>query len=110
MFPLLLETVTKILDPSTIRWIGFSHFEADACGALNNWLEAAPSAEAVCTFVGALVSVNDFATRSDLFHQVGDVEPSTESDLLTREQGNRTARQRGSTRERTGTRAVVTDQ
>ena len=63
MFPQLLETVGKILDPSTIRWIGFSHFEADECGALNNWLEAAPSAEAVCTFVGAMVSVNDFATR-----------------------------------------------
>lgn len=129
MFALLLETVTKILDPSTIRWIGFSHFEADECGALNNWLEAAPSAEAVCTLVGALVSVNDFATRpahvlkcddvlttgkyryrliatphlphgwdagmlfeetqrtlfcSDLFHQVGNVEPSTESDLVGR--------------------------
>ncbi len=47
MFPLLLETVTQILDPSTIRWLGLSHFEADECGALNNWLEAAPSAEAV---------------------------------------------------------------
>ena len=129
MFPLLLETVRNILDPATIRWIGFSHFEADECGGLNNWLEAAPSAEAVCTFVGALVSVNDFATRpahilksddvlptgkyryrliatphlphgwdagmlfeetqrtlfcSDLFHQVGNVEPSTESDLIGR--------------------------
>ena len=63
MFPLLFETVGKILEPSTIRWIGFSHFEADECGALNQWLEAAPSAEAVCTFVGAVVNVNDFATR-----------------------------------------------
>ena len=63
MFPLLLETVREILEPSSIRWIGFSHFEADECGALNNWFEVAPSAEAVCTFVGAMVSVNDFATR-----------------------------------------------
>jgi len=63
MFPQLLETVGKILEPSTIRWIGFSHFEADECGALNNWLEVAPSAEPVCTFVGAMVSVNDFAIR-----------------------------------------------
>ena len=129
MFPLLLETVGKILDPSTIRWIGFSHFEADECGALNQWLEAAPSAEAVCTFVGAVVNVNDFAIRpahdlkrndvlttgkyrfrlvptphlphgwdagmlfeetqrtllcSDLFHQVGDVESFTESDVIGR--------------------------
>ncbi len=63
MFPQILETVGKILAPSKIRWIGFSHFEADECGALNNWLEAAPSAEPVCTFVGAMVSVNDFAAR-----------------------------------------------
>lgn len=63
MFPQLLEVVGRILDPSTIRWIGFSHFEADECGALNDWLEVAPSAEAVCTFVGAIVNVNDFAAR-----------------------------------------------
>ena len=63
MFPHLVETVGKIVEPATIRWIGFSHFEADECGALNEWLEAAPSAEAVCTFVGAMVSVNDFASR-----------------------------------------------
>ena len=40
MFPQMLETVRKIVEPSTIRWIGFSHFEADECGALNNWLES----------------------------------------------------------------------
>ena len=63
MFPLLFETVGKIIEPSTLRWIGFSHFEADECGALNEWLEASPLAEAVCTFVGAMVNVNDVATR-----------------------------------------------
>ena len=35
MFPLLRETVAKIIDPSQIRWVGFSHFEVDECGALN---------------------------------------------------------------------------
>ena len=63
IFPLVREEVAKIIDPSKIRWIGFSHFEADECGALNEWLEIAPRAEAVCSFVGALVSVNDFAMR-----------------------------------------------
>ncbi|NLX98124.1 MAG: MBL fold metallo-hydrolase [Rhodopirellula sp.] len=133
MFPLILETARQILEPSAIRWIGFSHFEADECGALNQWLQAAPSAEPVCTFVGAMVNVNDFAIRpahvftgndllatgkyryrllptphlphgwdagmlfeetqhtlfcSDLFHQVGNVEPSTESDLIGRFRGS----------------------
>jgi hypothetical protein len=63
MFPLLREAVARIIDPATIRHIGFSHFESDECGALNEWLEIAPQAQAVCGLVGAMVSVNDFAIR-----------------------------------------------
>lgn len=63
MFPLVREAVATVIDPARIRWIGFSHFEADECGALNEWLTVAPEAEAVCSLVGALVSVNDFALR-----------------------------------------------
>jgi len=63
MFPALLEEVRKVVNPSKIRWIGFSHFESDECGSLNNWLDVAPHAEPVCSQVGALVNVNDFANR-----------------------------------------------
>src|SRR5258708_14233631 len=63
MFPDTLEAVSSIIDPAHLRWIGFSHFEADECGALNEWLAAAPQAQAVCSVVGAMVSVDDFATR-----------------------------------------------
>jgi flavorubredoxin len=63
MFPLVREAVARVLDPATIRHIGFSHFESDECGALNSWLEAAPHAQPVCGLVGALVSVNDFSAR-----------------------------------------------
>jgi flavorubredoxin len=63
MFPAVLEEVRKVIDPAKLRWIGFSHFESDECGALNHWLEAAPHAEPICSRVGALVSVNDFANR-----------------------------------------------
>jgi flavorubredoxin len=62
-FPALREAVARVLDPATIRWVGFSHFESDECGALNLWLDAAPHAQAVCSVVGALVNVNDFAVR-----------------------------------------------
>jgi flavorubredoxin len=62
-FPSLRDAVARIIDPSTLRWISFSHFEADECGALNEWLAVAPHAEPVCGLVGALVSVNDFASR-----------------------------------------------
>ena len=63
MFPLLHEAVARVIDPRTIRHIGFSHFESDECGALNNWLELAPEAKPVCGLVGALVSVDDFSMR-----------------------------------------------
>lgn len=63
MFPATLEGVAAVLDPATVRWIGFSHFESDECGALNDWLKVAPHAQAACSFVGAMVNVNDFADR-----------------------------------------------
>ena len=63
MFSEIREAVSSLLPPSSIRWISFSHFESDECGALNHWLEIAPNAEAACSVIGALVSVNDFAIR-----------------------------------------------
>lgn len=129
LFPTVREAVGTIMDPAQIRWISFSHFEADECGSLNEWLQIAPNAQPACSMVGAMVSVNDFALRpakgmvhgetlatgqhsfrfiqtphvphcweagllfdettgtllcSDLFHQGGDVEPSTTSDVVER--------------------------
>lgn len=63
LFPAVREAVAKVLDPSTIRWVSFSHFEADECGSLNELLSIAPRAQAACSLVGAIVSVNDFAIR-----------------------------------------------
>jgi len=129
IFPLVREAVAQLIDPATLRHISFSHFEADECGSLNEWLEIAPNAQAVCSFVGAEVSVNDFASRpargimdgdtfstgkynfrflhtphlphcweagllfeetnrtlfsSDLFHQLGDVDPLTSDSVIDR--------------------------
>ncbi len=63
MFPTTLAAVRTILDPATLRWIGYSHFEPDECGALNDWLATAPSAQAVSGFVGNAVMLVDFADR-----------------------------------------------
>jgi flavorubredoxin len=63
MFDVTREGVASVLDPSRLRWIGSSHFEADECGAINRWLESAPRAQPACSFVGAMVSMNDFADR-----------------------------------------------
>ena len=53
IFPMVREAVARIIEPSQIRWIGFSHFEVDECGSLNEWLQVAPSAQAICSVVGA---------------------------------------------------------
>lgn len=63
LFPAVHEAVASLIDPATLRWVGFSHFEADECGSLNQWLQLAPNAQAACSLVGAMVSVNDFASR-----------------------------------------------
>lgn len=63
MFPLVAEAIAKVLPLERLRWIAFSHFEADECGALNDFLAAAPAAEPVCSRIGAMVSVNDIALR-----------------------------------------------
>jgi flavorubredoxin len=63
LFPAVREAVAKVLDPGMVRWLCFSHFEADECGSLNEWLAIAPRAQAACSLVGAVVSVNDFAVR-----------------------------------------------
>lgn len=127
MFPMLREAVATILNPAQLRWISFSHFEADECGSLNDWLALAPHAQPACSDLGAMVSVSDFTGRmvkgladgervatgkyrfrlcrtphlphgwdaavlfeetektllcSDLFHQIGDVQALTTSDIV----------------------------
>ena len=56
--------MASIIDPATLRWIGGSHFEPDEYGALNEWLAVAPRAQAVASFVGVTVMLNDFADRA----------------------------------------------
>jgi flavorubredoxin len=130
LFDTVREAVASVIRPAEICWIGFSHLEADECGALREWQAAAPQAEALCSMVGKLVSVDDFVSArpvrgmlddevlatgkyrfrflrtpqvphcwdagllfeevnrtlfcSDLFHQNGDLEPSTVADVVGR--------------------------
>lgn len=63
MFPLVKEAVAAILPPESLRYIAFSHYEADECGAMNEWLATAPQCTAVCSSIAALVSVEDVADR-----------------------------------------------
>jgi len=63
MFPLVAEAIGRVLPLERLRYIAFSHYEADECGALNDFLAAAPAAVPVSSQVAAIVSVNDVADR-----------------------------------------------
>jgi flavorubredoxin len=63
LFDTVRAQVERLLDPRTLRYISFSHFEADECGALNHWLALAPQAEVFCGSIAAMTSVADFALR-----------------------------------------------
>ena len=63
LFPSVRDGVSKVIDPASLRYVSFSHFEPDECGSLNEWLSLAPRAEAICSAVGAMVFVNDAAIR-----------------------------------------------
>ncbi len=141
LFPIIQKVVGKLMDPKSIRWIGFSHFEADECGALREWQKIAPDATPICSLVSKLVSVDDVVAErparaledgellvtgkfrfrflqtphvphawdaghlfeessgtllcSDLFHQDGDVEAVTYSDIVGRFKETLVAYQKG---------------
>jgi flavorubredoxin len=64
LFPLVREAIAGVTPVERLAYIGFSHFEADECGALNDFLAAAPDAVPVCSRVAAMVSINDIADRA----------------------------------------------
>lgn len=64
LFQLVREAVTKVVPVESLRYIAFSHVEADECGSLNEWLSIAPQSVPVCGRVAAMVSIEDLADRS----------------------------------------------
>ncbi|MDI3306168.1 MAG: MBL fold metallo-hydrolase [Acetobacteraceae bacterium] len=63
IFPLVREAVGRIIPPERLRWITFGHYEADECGAMNEWLATAPQAQVAHGQTACLVSLNDMADR-----------------------------------------------
>ncbi len=63
MFPLVSAAAARIVDLKRLKWITFSHVEADECGSMNEWLAAAPDATAAHGRVGCNIWLNDAAIR-----------------------------------------------
>jgi flavorubredoxin len=63
MFPLVRNALATIIPVESLHWISFGHIEADECGAMNQWLAAAPEAQVIYTELGCQISVTDLADR-----------------------------------------------
>jgi len=63
LFPQIQEAVGTVLPVSRLGYISFSHFEADECGTLNQWLAVAPQSVPLCGRIAAMTSVEDIADR-----------------------------------------------
>ncbi|MBS1123783.1 MAG: hypothetical protein H6Q90_6011 [Deltaproteobacteria bacterium] len=63
LFGLVREAIEAVMPISKLRYVGFSHFESDECGSLNELLAVAPDASPLCSVVGKMVSIDDFADR-----------------------------------------------
>ncbi|BBK44401.1 hypothetical protein STVA_44210 [Allostella vacuolata] len=73
MFPLSRAAVARVVPPETLRWIAFGHYEADECGAMNDWLATAPGAEVAHGQTGCMVSLADMADRAPRMLADGEV-------------------------------------
>ena len=73
MFPLSRDAVSRLIPPERLRWIAFGHFEADECGAMNEWLGVSPNAQLAHGRTGCTVSLNDMADRAPRILEDGEV-------------------------------------
>lgn len=64
MFSRTCAAVGRLIPPERLRWVTFGHFEADECGAMNEWLAAAPHAQLAHGHTGCMVSLSDMADRA----------------------------------------------
>lgn len=64
LFPAVRAAIETVLPVSRLRYISFCHHEADECGALNDFLAAAPLARPLCGQIAAMTSIEDLADRS----------------------------------------------
>jgi flavorubredoxin len=63
LFASTLKGVAAVIPVESLRYVGLSHYEADECGALNQFLAAAPRSVPVCSKVAAMVAIRDQADR-----------------------------------------------
>jgi flavorubredoxin len=64
LFGATAAAIATVIPVAHLRYVGFSHHEADESGALNDFLAVAPEAQPVCSQIGAMTSIDDLADRA----------------------------------------------
>jgi flavorubredoxin len=63
LFPQVSEAISRVMPLEKLRWISVGHIEADECGAMNLFLDAAPSAEVIQGPLAVMLSLTDMCDR-----------------------------------------------
>lgn len=77
LFPQVSAAIERVLPLPRLRWISFGHLEADECGAVNQFLAAAPHAEVIHGRLAVMLSLTDICDRApvtapaDAAHDIG---------------------------------------
>ena len=66
LFAGVSEAIARVMPLDRLRWISFGHVEADECGALGEFLAAAPSARPLCGALQAVLAISDLTDRQPL--------------------------------------------
>ena len=73
MFDSIRAAIETVLPVDRLRWISFSHLEADESGAMNLWQQAAPRAQVAHGALGCSISLEDLSLRPPRALQDGEV-------------------------------------
>jgi flavorubredoxin len=73
MFDGIRAAVETLMPVERLRWISFSHFEADESGSMNAWQECAPAARVAHGQLGCAISLNDLSLRPPRAMEDGEV-------------------------------------
>lgn len=63
LFPQVSTAIERVLPLAQLRWISFGHLEADECGAVNQFLAAAPDAQVIHGPLAIMLSLTDMCDR-----------------------------------------------
>lgn len=64
LFNAVRSAIDSVVPVGELRYLAFCHVEADECGALNDFLAAAPEALPLCGQIAAMTSVGDLSDRA----------------------------------------------